>query len=489
MVNMYGAGKAFNLRYVRNSQIPSNALRRPNCGYRQPVDMHHYCSQQTNINVQVGPPKFWGGFLGFLTGMGGFGGIASLIGMLNSRQAGPVAGQQPAQQQGPSLADQQLANLRTLYPNLKFVKNPDDNTFTASNEKNQTIISRATFDEITKFLEASNANKEDGNQKVNDEDDKVGNDDDGNTPVGNSEDGNGTKTDVKWDDVTQMTCRDDSGKTANISGKFAIVDKGDGENPKTITITDTSSGSAHKYTFELVGTKDGKPIYKCKDMNDHAVRDNEYTLVRDANGQPELVQLSGQKNHSLGLGLNTGGSTPANKPGNTNNQKLENDKSASEQENSKVEDKTTHEPPKNSKNNNRKGYEAADLMMQVNWTSQDTNKAQALIKGIDVKNGDSMASFITGYNEKKSNTMTGDSIVAQIRGEAQINPPDQQKCIQHVIKQLKAEAQALGVDTTEFDKTVSDIGGKYMVYPNQADKLDKAINDLSAKINEQYNNQ
>lgn len=69
MVNMYGAGKAFNLRYVRNSQIPSNALRRPNCGYRQPVDMHHYCSQQTNINVQVGPPKFWGGFLGFLTGI------------------------------------------------------------------------------------------------------------------------------------------------------------------------------------------------------------------------------------------------------------------------------------------------------------------------------------------------------------------------------------------------------------------------------------
>ena len=107
-------------------------------------------------------------------------------------------------------------------------------------------------------------------------------------------------------DLKSMVCRDASGKTKNISGAvtFSGEKTADGI-PKSFTITDTSSGTAHTYTYEYTGQNDanGKPIFKCTKMNDNATStENEYTLEMEGESKkPELVQYEKQGNFGKGL--------------------------------------------------------------------------------------------------------------------------------------------------------------------------------------------
>lgn len=105
-----------------------------------------------------------------------------------------------------------------------------------------------------------------------------------------------------WNTLSNMICRDASGKTQNIAGSFNITQSGEeGQPPQQFTITDTSSGTPHTYTYELTGkSSDGKPIYTCKSMNGMTAQANQYTLEMN-DGKPELVQYSNQDNYSTGL--------------------------------------------------------------------------------------------------------------------------------------------------------------------------------------------
>lgn len=97
-----------------------------------------------------------------------------------------------------------------------------------------------------------------------------------------------------------MVCRDDSGKTQNISGKFET--KSFNTNPDEFTITDNSSGEDHVYLYKKVGVDEqGRPLYKCVSMNGVELADNQYTLVWKEDGTPELVQYSNQDNYGIGL--------------------------------------------------------------------------------------------------------------------------------------------------------------------------------------------
>lgn len=107
-------------------------------------------------------------------------------------------------------------------------------------------------------------------------------------------------------DLKNMVCRDASGKTKNISGAVAFSGEKTADGiPKSFTITDTSSGTAHTYTYEYTGQNDanGKPIFKCTKMNDNATStENEYTLEMESeSGEPELVQYKEQGNFGKGL--------------------------------------------------------------------------------------------------------------------------------------------------------------------------------------------
>lgn len=104
---------------------------------------------------------------------------------------------------------------------------------------------------------------------------------------------------LKQDEIS-MVCRDDSGKTQNISGKFET--KTFNTNPDEFTITDNSSGEEHVYTYKKVGVDEqGRPLYKCISMNGNELDDNQYTLVWKEDGTPELVQYSNQDNYGIGL--------------------------------------------------------------------------------------------------------------------------------------------------------------------------------------------
>lgn len=116
-----------------------------------------------------------------------------------------------------------------------------------------------------------------------------------------------------WHDATEMNCHDNSGKTQDIQGKLEFEKEFEGDNPPSFTITDTSSGSEHVYTYKLVGTdeKTGKPIYKCVSMNDKPITtDNEYTLEVDEKGAPGLVQYEEQNNYGVGLKFDEAAEVP-----------------------------------------------------------------------------------------------------------------------------------------------------------------------------------
>ncbi len=100
----------------------------------------------------------------------------------------------------------------------------------------------------------------------------------------------------------EMTCRDASGRTQPIQGKFEIVSESYDKNPEQFTITDSSSGKAHKYLFEKTGVdSEGNPVYKCVSMNGVEFEDNAYTLKWSDDGTPELVQTEDQANYGVGL--------------------------------------------------------------------------------------------------------------------------------------------------------------------------------------------
>lgn len=106
-------------------------------------------------------------------------------------------------------------------------------------------------------------------------------------------------------DLKDMVCRDASGKTQNISGAVKFGSRNKDGIPESFTITDKSSGSEHVYTYEYTGDQDvnGKPIFKCTQMNDKSTAtENEYTLeMKGINGKPELVQYEKQGNFGKGL--------------------------------------------------------------------------------------------------------------------------------------------------------------------------------------------
>ena len=93
------------------------------------------------------------------------------------------------------------------------------------------------------------------------------------TPTGTptpAEGGDGVKADYAGlNSLNSMVCRDDSGKTTNIEGNFKITEAGaNGEPPKSFTITDSSSGTAHEYTYEYCITSSD-----CRQATNHIAID------------------------------------------------------------------------------------------------------------------------------------------------------------------------------------------------------------------------
>ena len=117
MVNMYGAGNAYDRRYIqKNTFMPQHIKTRTPSAPQHTVlcSGNHGGDTTVNYKVQIGPGGFWGGALGFLNGF--LNTAPNLFGnKTNWNSAGTI--NQP--QMNP--AQDKLGNLKTLFPKFKIV--------------------------------------------------------------------------------------------------------------------------------------------------------------------------------------------------------------------------------------------------------------------------------------------------------------------------------------------------------------------------------
>lgn len=201
MVNMYDAGKAFDLRFSQRMFLPGRSLMNPRSsmgtifGGRPVVQ---------NITVQTTPGGFWGGLMGlgsgfmmgsmFMSGlrglfgglfggggfgMGGFGmgGLGMGGGCFGTGMPYPamggLTGTMPqtitgAGQTQPQTTAQKLANLKTLYPGYNIVAE-DDGTFSATKtDKDGNIAeigTKLSYEDMLDALKANNKTEPQGKPK------------------------------------------------------------------------------------------------------------------------------------------------------------------------------------------------------------------------------------------------------------------------------------------------------------------------------------
>ena len=159
MVNMYGAGKAFNLRFQQRG-ISQMRFRQPQPRMPIMTHCHGHHSGPTNVTINQGPQGFWGflgGFFGGLFGSGILGGLfggrqqamynPSPYGMLNQQMMGPGYTQ-------PQQGNTELAKLNQLFSGYKIVPE-DDGKFSATKD-NKLVAQNLTYDEMVKTLGGAN---------------------------------------------------------------------------------------------------------------------------------------------------------------------------------------------------------------------------------------------------------------------------------------------------------------------------------------------
>ena len=274
-MGIYGAGKAFNLRYAHRQAIPQ--YNKPRQTQQQIFVGHQHCApSQTTIDINYGPKGFWGFMSGF-AGSGALGSLFNFIGGLfgkgNNLQASPYetlnqaqALQQPGQKSGMD----DITKLKQMFPKHTFVPE-GDGKYRARGEDG-TIYGPATYEDMYKLLQQKPenhvANENDNEEKVKDGKGAI----DDQTSELNGYSGN-------------MTVHDEvRGSQYDINGKATISSETDKSSkfPKTITV------KGNKYEYQR--TQDGIPIYKSMDG-----AGDEYRLEKSQNGKFALNQYKGDK--------------------------------------------------------------------------------------------------------------------------------------------------------------------------------------------------
>lgn len=317
-------------------------------------------------------------------------------------------------------------------------------------------------------------------------------------PAVDSENGNGNNNNGDYsnlNNLNSMVCRDNSGKTQNISGQFTIKEAGEnGGAPKSITITDSSSGTPHEYTYELTGTtSDGKPIYTCKSMNGQAASENAYTLeMNGKDGKPELVQYEGQANHGSGLrfgALSEGGGDastitqgPTPPPTTTTPPtSTEVPPNTSAPDDAQSAQETQNRYTANDKSNARaQGQSVADDL--VGYTNN--SEKNEVLRVMNTLNSDNIADFLDGYRNNKG---LGDELMTQINSEYGWSNEEKLQAQKQVVSNMLQKAQDAGIEiptsNIEYLNKFLDTNPKTTKISSQAAaNLDKIINGILEKI-------
>lgn len=302
-MGIYGAGKAFNLRYAQNTFVPNRGINVRQS--RQPImfGSHCHCAPtNTNITINNGPTGFWGfmsGLFGGLFGGGGmmgmggmfggfnpFGGMFNMLGglfggnspfgALNAQQA------QPQQPQG----NNELANLEKMYSKYKVLPN-GNGTYTITKGEGDNVKT-GTYDELIKGLDQPEKKVDNENDKVNNDKPKVDDDTTGGKKV--DDDTAGGKT--KVDDSTTG-----GGKAGGVQGSGSGVKSSGGSgikkgwyraaNDNSATIQASKGKNASQLTSNLLGTKLMGVLTKQQqaELRQEIIKQN--PSVFDENGNPK----------------------------------------------------------------------------------------------------------------------------------------------------------------------------------------------------------
>lgn len=158
-MGIYGAGKAFNLRYAHRQAIPQHrASKTP----QQPIIMgHQHCTpSQTTVEINYGPKGFWGfmagfassgalgsmfNFIGGLFGRGNQNMGVSPYGQLNQAQGLQQTGQNPG-------GMDELSKLKQMFPKHTFI--PEGNGQYRARDDAGTIYGPATYDQMYSLLQS-----------------------------------------------------------------------------------------------------------------------------------------------------------------------------------------------------------------------------------------------------------------------------------------------------------------------------------------------
>ena len=331
MVNMYGAGKAFNLRYQQN-----NYRMMPRPGFQHAAQKaallgchgHHHCGPQ-NVTINQGPQGFWGFMTGLfgglfgggMMGMGGLFGGMSPYGMLNQALSGTQKTEDQTQAQD-------LQRLKTLFPDYKIVPEKDGG-FSAISKDGHSIISGDYETMQTKLSEDLAAHSKDKAQGAGDGD--------GSKKAQGAGDGDGSKAQGAGDgngNKAQGTGNNDGkGSTGNATpvgkhdlkagvhqGRFTVHDAergraGDLTRNTFVVGVDNAQGypesitvGGYKYDFKGIDDN-GNIVY----VSIHGDGKQEYRLEKNADGTFGLNQYSGMvgsnkvdlKNGTVGITAET----------------------------------------------------------------------------------------------------------------------------------------------------------------------------------------
>ncbi len=306
-MGIYGAGKAFNLRYAQNTYVPNRGINTRQT--RQPImfGSHCHCApQSTNVTINNGPTGFWGfmsGLFGGLSGGGMFGGMGMggfnpLGGMFNlfGGSMSPFGALNAQQAQNPLTGNQdKLANLKTRYPNHNIVSDGNDK-YSATDKDGHLIGQGLSYEDMCKVLSKAKP-EEKVKVKVDDNDD---NNDDNKIKDDNHQGKvNDSNVNDNNDKFGTVATADDFGK---YNGAFTVHDEERGAigdiNRDSFKVSSEKDKSGfpniitvggYQYSFQGVDS-DGAALYKSQ-----SGKGDIYRLEKNPDGKFALNQYSGME--------------------------------------------------------------------------------------------------------------------------------------------------------------------------------------------------
>lgn len=518
MVNMYGAGKAFNLRFQQRG-ISQMRFRQPQPRMPIMTHCHGHHSGPTNVTINQGPQGFWGFLGGFFGGLFGSGILGGLFGgrqqaMYNPSPYGMLNQQMTLGNTQGTLGNDDnnnLARLKSLYPGYNIVPE-GDGKFSATKD-NQLVADHLSYDEMKKAL--GGATPTDKVEIPKTEEKGAGNVTESpeylalkkQLEEAQANDATDAQTiadlqkqinELKQNKSTENTDGDGTGNqnaTVTGAGNRAAALKGTGNangTGKTDNTTPTGDGNknvdksaAHsvevRFSIATSGSNKGTgTVTATLPDGTQVVASVDEDARGGKSGRAATKLVMQQALGNLATQIKAQGWTNVQLSASENIQNLfgndltinTKDVEVTDEDKTKAQEKTTVKDP------TADGEQVAkDLVGKT-----DTQEKGRAIETIYRQNADSITDFIKAYSENQG--IIGDSIIRQIATEGDWNAAERRSTTKNIIAATLEKAAADGKAETDSYKNLAEILNKlnsdnsYVLDAGKATQCDNYIKNL-----------